>query len=368
MTSSPFSDEKLKKQFENDLKEAKSSVKKPNILLIGNTGVGKSSLINTIFGRKLAEISHIKPETRGFHRYSTPELSVNIIDSEGYELENEKYFKEGLDKYIAENFTDLEKQIHICWYCISISSGRVLPFDIENIKYLLSKKIPTAVVFTQCDNDDPEGSVARQLGDVIIRNFGDKVPFFQTCHDPEINKELDIDRLIEWSANNINDENLRLGFIAAQKISLKEKDECAWTRVKWYAAGASGGCVCPIPGSDAVWLTALQVKMSSDIYNIYGLDNSISRLLQSVIQGRVVSMIGKMLAGNLIKLIPGLGSIIGAAINAGVAGAITLAMGKSISALCHKAVIDSWEGKDAALQDIFTPENLNKMFDSFYKK
>ncbi len=108
--------------------------------------------------------------------------------------------------------------------------------------------------------------------------------------------------------------------------------------------------------------------MASDIYNIYGLDNSISRLLQSVIQGRVVSMLGKMLAGNLLKLIPGLGSMVGAAINAGVASSITFAMGKSIGALCHKAVVDSWEGKEAALQDIFTPENLNKMFDTFYKK
>ena len=132
MASSIFADEKLKKQFENDLNNAKSAVKKPNILLLGNTGVGKSSLINTIFGRKLAEISHIKPETRGFHRYSTPELTVNIIDSEGYELENETYFKKELDTYIAENFADIEKQIHICWYCISISSGRVLPFDIQN--------------------------------------------------------------------------------------------------------------------------------------------------------------------------------------------------------------------------------------------
>ena len=368
MSTSPFSDDKLKKQFEEDLRDAKNSIKRPNILLLGNTGVGKSSLINTIFGRKLAEISHVKPETRGFHLYSTPDVSVNIIDSEGYELDNETYFKKSLDNYIAENFANLSKQIHICWYCISISSGRILPFDIANINNLLSKKIPTAVVFTQCDNDDPEGSIAKALSNVVYRNFTSKVPCFQTSNDPEINKDLDIDRLITWSANNINDDNLRLGFIAAQKISLKEKEDAVSTRVKWYSTAAAGGCVCPIPGSDAVWLTALQVKMASDIYKIYGLDNGITRLLQSTIQGKVVSMLGKMLAGNLLKLIPGLGSWVGAAINATVAGSITLAMGKSISALCKRAVINCWEGNDGALELIFTNENLEKMFDTFYKK
>lgn len=359
-------DNKLKKQFERDLQEARSSVKRPNILLLGNTGVGKSSLVNTIFGKELARVSHIKPETRGFHLYSTPEISANIIDSEGYELDNEEQFRKSLDEYIEKNFADVTKQIHICWYCISISSGRVLPYDIDNIKYIITKQIPTAVVFTQCDNDNPEGSIAKQLINVVYRDFGNKVPCFQTSNDPEINKELDLDQMIQWSANNINDENIRLGFIAAQKISLKEKDKAAATRINWYSAGAAGIGACPIPISDAVALTALQVKMSADLYNIYGIDNGLSDMLKQVVSGRIVSMLGKMIAGNLLKWIPGIGSLIGAAINAGVASSITFAMGKAIAAMCHQGVVESWEGKEDAIKDIFTPENLNKMFDKFY--
>lgn len=368
MSSPLFSDEDLKKQFDADLKSATEAIKRPNILLLGNTGVGKSSLVNTIFGKKLAAVSDTKPETRGFHRYSNPDLTINIIDSEGYELDNEAYFKNELDKYITQNFADLEKQIHICWYCINVSSARILPFDIENINYLQSKKIPTAVVFTQCDNDDPEGSIAHALDDIIKKDFSGSVPSFQTSNDPEINKELGIDRLIEWSANNIDDENLRLGFIAAQKISLREKDEAASTRILWYSTGAAGGCACPIPGSDAVWLTALQIKMASDIYKIYGLDNSLSRMFQNVIQGRVVSMLGKMIAGNLLKLVPGGGTLVGTLINAAVAGSITLAMGKALAALCHQAVLACWDGKEDALGAIFTADNLNSTFDDYYKK
>lgn len=38
-----FSDDQLKDQFEQDLKAAQAAIEKPNILLLGNTGVGKSS-------------------------------------------------------------------------------------------------------------------------------------------------------------------------------------------------------------------------------------------------------------------------------------------------------------------------------------
>ena len=359
----------LKKQFEEDLKKAYQTIQHPNILLLGNTGVGKSSLINTIFGKKIAEISDVKPETRGFHLYSSSEITVNIIDSEGYELENEEYFKQSLNDYINKNFGDMRKQIHICWYCISLSSQRVLPFDIENLKYLtINKKIPTAVVFTQCDNDDMEGSIAKALSKTIYAHFGDDIPCFQTSNDPEINKELDLDKLIKWSEENISDENLRLGFIIAQKVSLKDKDNAANIRIKWYVAGASGVGASPIPCSDAILLTGLQVKMVADIYNIYGLDNGLTTVMRNLIQSKVVSMLGKMLAGNLVKWIPGIGTTIGGAINATVAGAITYAMGKSIAYLCHKAVEQCWEGNDKVLESIFTVDNLNKAFDQYYKK
>ena len=65
-----FNSEDLKKKFEKELEDLRSSVKRTNILVVGQTGVGKSSLINVIFGEDIASVSHTKPETRGFHKYA----------------------------------------------------------------------------------------------------------------------------------------------------------------------------------------------------------------------------------------------------------------------------------------------------------
>ena len=361
--------EGLAEKFEQQFTELKNEIINPNILILGQTGVGKSSLINTIFGKNIAAVSNTKAQTQGFHKYTDKDVPVNIIDSEGYELEKSAEFQKMIEEYLNVNFDDLSKQIHLAWYCISISSARVLPYDIDNLRFLAEKNIPTCVVFTQCDNDTPEGSTAKSLTQVINDSFGGSIKCFQVSNDEEINKELTIDELIEWSRNNLSEENLRLGFAVAQKKNLEIKQQSAEPRIKYYAATAAAIGATPIPVSDAILLTTLQVKMCADIFGIYGLDNNISSTVKNVISSQVVSLLGKTLAGSLIKLIPGAGSAVGAVINASVASSITYSMGYAISRLTKQCIESRITGKFMeSLPVIFNQENLNKLIDEFNSK
>ena len=56
-----FNEEWNKYQSENENKY-------PNIMLLGTSGAGKSSLINTIFGKEIAPVSDVRPETKGYDK------------------------------------------------------------------------------------------------------------------------------------------------------------------------------------------------------------------------------------------------------------------------------------------------------------
>lgn len=356
-------------RFEQALESAISGIQRPNILLLGKTGVGKSTLINTVFGSDLAEVSHIRPATRGFHRYTSRYVPVHIIDSEGYEVIGEDRFKEMLSEYIADNFADVSTQVHICWYCISIASHRVLPFDLELMRMLRVRNIPVAVVLTQCDLDTPEGDTAAAMRAVIFREFGDEIPCFEVSSDRLINASMgQLKEMVEWSCRNISNDNLRLGFIAAQRVSLKEKEHAAELRIRWYAASAAGVGATPMPVSDSVVLTGMQMKMSADIYSIYGFSHNLEQGLQELVQGKIASAVGKLMAGNIIKLIPGAGNVVGAAVNAAVASSVTYGLGRALSAACKKATEAVWEGRVSDLEVIFGAERIYGAFCKFIKK
>ncbi len=66
-------------------------------------------------------------------------------------------------------------------------------------------------------------------------------------------------------------------------------------------------------------------------------------MIEEVLKAKVVSMLGKAVAGNLIKLIPGAGTIVGAVVNAGVASGITYAMGRGLVKAAEMICEHGWQ-------------------------
>ena len=102
------------------------------------------------------------------------------------------------------------------------------------------------------------------------------------------------------------------------------------------ATTAATGAI-PIPFADAPALVAQQVALMASICKIYGIDvkkDGLKMLATAAISTSGATVIGKTIATNLLKFIPGAGTLAGGAISAGTAGVVTLAMGKAFIEVC----------------------------------
>ena len=61
------------------------TVEKPNVVVVGNSGVGKSTLINSLFQTYVAETSIGEATTKELRVYETDALGFRIIDTIGFE-------------------------------------------------------------------------------------------------------------------------------------------------------------------------------------------------------------------------------------------------------------------------------------------
>ncbi len=112
----------LQQKLEEEYKKAQAKLlnNSPSILIVGDTGVGKSSLINAVFGFDKAKVGNGKPVTMDFDYYeATPTRPVNLYDSKGFELGDEKRpqrIKKFLQEKTQEATKDILKGVHAIWY------------------------------------------------------------------------------------------------------------------------------------------------------------------------------------------------------------------------------------------------------------
>ena len=117
-----------------------------------------------------------------------------------------------------------------------------------------------------------------------------------------------------------------------QIASLEEKKRHAQAAVATASLAAAGEGAAPIPFSDCALLIPTQLGMIASITVIFGFDvnkSIITALFSSTIGAGGATLLGKTVVSNLLKFIPGAGTVTGGAISAGTAGVITAALGEA---------------------------------------
>ena len=316
-------------------------LKKLNVIITGKTGVGKSTLINAMFRENLAQTGIGRPVTEHMRRIVKPDFPLAIYDTRGFELNGQiqQQITEEIIKTIEDGALSKEKEddIHCVWYCVAATSGRLEPEEKNFIRTLTegpqSSRVPVIIVLTKSYFKNE----SKKLRDSILEENLNVVQVVQVlAQDSPVDEEYTVkayglDTLLTVMTESLPDE-LQRTLQYVQKASLKAKTDAAQKIVAGFVAAATGAGAAPIPFADITILMPMQVSMIAGITAVFGIDIS-----KSVIVGFVSSVVGssamtigvKAIAANLMKLIPGIGSLAGSAITGATIGLLTTAIGEA---------------------------------------
>lgn len=308
-----------------------------NIFVVGKSGVGKSTLINAVFGEKLAKTGSGSPKTQNIKEYKSKDFS--IFDTKGLELEDYDSTKAQIAEFLAQKQTGNEdEQIHIAWLCIAESGRRIERADIELWELLQKNHIPSILVITKAEQDkDENGELFSQL---VKKEFKteevQRVRALQIEDDEgNLKKVKGIDMLVSktyFLAPQAKRNAFGRKQIYDKAMQRQERKKRADSIINRYTAAASTVAASPIPFSDIAILLPTQAAMIVHISSIYDLELSLESAKKlSLAFGAVVGVgfAARAVAANLVKFIPIVGSVAGGVINAGVAGTITKLMGEA---------------------------------------
>lgn len=370
-----FDTDKIAQEAINAIADKIKNLKTLNIIVAGKTGVGKSTLINAVFREKLAETGMGKPVTDHMRKITKKGMPLAIYDTRGFELGREVQTDvkgeviDTISKGLATK--DINKAIHCIWYCINTASNRVEQEEIEWLKELSKDnqitQVPIIIVLTQSFSKKKADDMRKMLLDENL-DVIQVIPVL--AEDYEIDdlgtaKSYGLDVLIKVMGEALPEEliytlqNVQIG-------SLEEKKRHAQAAVATAAIAATGEGAAPIPFSDCALLIPTQLGMIASITVIFGFDvnkSIITALLSSTIGAGGATLLGKTVVSNLLKFIPGVGTVAGGAISAGTAGVITAALGEA-----YIGVMELVFKGDMSINDIGTKKGKETMTALFKKQ
>lgn len=354
--------------------ESKKNINKEkvNIIVAGKTGVGKSSLINYIFGKEVAKVGDGQPVTQEIQEYDLENDNITLFDTKGIEAKDYEKTLDNIKKYLElrQDSPDENDDIHIAWLCISERGDRVEEADRELLKILNEAGIPVIGVFTKRESKRESNFVNKVVEDNLLPEAKAIVRVRSITEEVEIEDNLvelkpkGAEELLEETYKYMS-EGRRNVIKKAQTAVLKDRIEAmskeADVLTNWYAAGAVAIGATPLPFADSLALAALQTKMVVDINTIYRVDagtHTFTDIAAALITITGVAQVGKLAAG-LLKVIP----VIGWTANAGVAAGITKGIGFGYSEYLKNNINKETGEIKLDLEDL--KQNFMKFFNQF---
>jgi len=360
--------------FEQRLAEAFAALGCFNLAIFGKTGVGKSTLVNAIFGRDVAATGMGSPVTRGLVYYRHPDGFLGVYDSEGFETGTSgDVIVDGLRRLVADHRTrPINEQIHAVWYLVRWSDRRFERAQEQFVRALADLGLPVIIVMTQVPSRDgdvhPEAlEFARYIeslrlpiqprGAVVLTNALSD-PFTQS---PVLGLQTLLDDTYEVIPGVVES-----ALTAAQVLDIGRKKKAVAAIINQAVVVAAGVGATPIPFADAAILVPNQVTMIARITAAYGLPPSRSTALAtagSVVLTGGATMAGRYAVTSLLKPVPG-GTVAGSAISATVAGTLTKAVGHSWAKVCEYALTLDESSRD----EFFGSRQVTERFVSYLKE
>lgn len=364
--------QKLFQDTFNSIQEENKNLKDLNILISGKSGVGKSTLINAIFGDKLSDTGVGLPITDKISLISKDGFPVHIYDTIGLELKSVKMDIHSIGKAVSKNevkklIHNVQKtkqdddDIHVVWYAISGNSARIEEPEIDLIKWIIKHEIPVIIVLTK-SFDNVEAQKLKQSILELVPDIEDVV--VTLAEDSETKHAFGIDKLINETFKVLPEE-IKTSFVHSQAASYELKRKEAIKVVNTSMAANFGVGFVPVDGADGPMMMAAQTAMIGKITSIYGVDihkNQIETVISSLLGVYGSLILGKSLSSNLLKLIPGLGSVGGGLISGGVGMIITGALGRAYIELME-LVLDGKVNLSSA-----TPDEITEILISLFPK
>jgi len=245
-----------------------------SVALFGQPGAGKSSLINKIIGKKVAEVGVETDKTVEAASYE--ENGLRFVDLPGYGTKN--FPKDGY----LERFNIQQFDLFLC-----VTSGKLHQADTEFFQELSKRKKVCIFVVNKHDEIWEDGISIEELEQRKINDIRSHVGhevnvIFTSCRTGTGLDDLNTD-----IRNNLDGAKRERWVRSAKAYStkfLEEKRIACERYVSIAAAASAANAINPIPGADIAVDLSVLVKLFSEIREAYGLnDGFLEKLKQSAI-------------------------------------------------------------------------------------